>query len=409
LVVIASFLSIALLDGVGYTTGILQNSMVTELGSNKAEIAFSGSLQVGIYSLSGPIVGRLVQDWGNRPVCIIGALLSGIGMLGASFGTSLGSVLVGYSVISGAGFGMMYLPSVTGSAPFFSKRRSLAMAICLCGSGVGTFLMAPITEEILDSHGWRWVMRFLSSLCFLCIFCGLCMFPSPKLAQESEVKEREETTGEKLRARYRFINPILYEHRNFPTFLIVVFADFFAFLSIYIPFSYLPSLAQSSNISSADAAFLISGGGISNMLGRLAGGWLCDFNSLHPLSIILVAITMSCPPSFMLTWVTQYSYMLTNFFFYGICTGCVVGSIGPLLVRLLGVKDFNQTFGFLSAARGLAVLLGPPSAGMVVDYYNDPSMAMFVCGCLVVVSIFLYTLAVIRNTIVTRRQGYQPL
>ena len=24
------------------------------------------------------------------------------------------------------------------------------LAICLCGSGVGTFLMAPITEEILD-------------------------------------------------------------------------------------------------------------------------------------------------------------------------------------------------------------------------------------------------------------------
>ena len=36
-------------------------------------------------------------------------------------------VLLGYSVVSGVGFGLMYIPSVVGAAPFFNKRRSLAM------------------------------------------------------------------------------------------------------------------------------------------------------------------------------------------------------------------------------------------------------------------------------------------
>ena len=41
--------------------------------------------------------------------------------------SSLGAVLVGYSVVSGLGFGLMYIPSVVGAAPFFNKRRSLAI------------------------------------------------------------------------------------------------------------------------------------------------------------------------------------------------------------------------------------------------------------------------------------------
>ena len=71
----------------------------------------------------------------------------------------------------------------------------------------------------------------------------------------------------------------------------MAFADFLAFVAIYIPYTYLPPLAkvtptlhlhslppspQSRDILPGDAAFLISAGGISNTLGRLLGGWLSD-------------------------------------------------------------------------------------------------------------------------------------
>ena len=88
-----------------------------------------GDLQVGVNSLSGPLVGKLITRFGNRPVCIAGALISCIGFLGASFATNLGFVLLGYSVIAGLGFGMMYIPSVVGVAPYFTKRRALAIGI----------------------------------------------------------------------------------------------------------------------------------------------------------------------------------------------------------------------------------------------------------------------------------------
>merc|ERR1719370_229140 len=95
--------------------------------------------------------------------------------MGASFAPSLNLIYLGYGFVTGFGFGLMYLPSVVGVAPFFTDNRALAIGICLCGSGVGTFGLAPVSNYILLRHGWRWVMRTFSGLCLLCTFCGALM------------------------------------------------------------------------------------------------------------------------------------------------------------------------------------------------------------------------------------------
>ena len=63
-VVLASFYCIAILDGVGYTTGILLDSLLQDLGGGRALMSLAGSLQVGVYCLSGPLVGKLVSTHG---------------------------------------------------------------------------------------------------------------------------------------------------------------------------------------------------------------------------------------------------------------------------------------------------------------------------------------------------------
>ena len=55
----------------------------------------------------------------------------------------------------GIGFGLMYIPAVIACVPYFIKRRSLAIGICLCGTGLGTFFLAPVTHIILTTWGWR--------------------------------------------------------------------------------------------------------------------------------------------------------------------------------------------------------------------------------------------------------------
>ena len=42
--------------------------------------------------------------------------------------------------------------------------RSLATSVVLCAAGVGTFLVAPLAQAMLDTWGWRGAMRGLAAL-----------------------------------------------------------------------------------------------------------------------------------------------------------------------------------------------------------------------------------------------------
>ena len=83
------------------------------------------------YGFSSPLVARLVSSHGARLPCILGAVLAALGIFAASFTTSIVTFVLceslnmteaqgifieyhlsGYSVITGIGFGLMYIPSI---------------------------------------------------------------------------------------------------------------------------------------------------------------------------------------------------------------------------------------------------------------------------------------------------------
>ena len=49
----------------------------------------------------------------------------------------------------------MYIPAVVAVAEHFHRRQSLAMGICVCGTGVGTFLLAPAELYFLNRSDTR--------------------------------------------------------------------------------------------------------------------------------------------------------------------------------------------------------------------------------------------------------------
>ena len=65
-----------------------------------------------MYLASGPVVASLVTRHGARLVCVTGSLVSSLGLLTASYTSSVTQILVTYSLVTGLGFGMMYIPGV---------------------------------------------------------------------------------------------------------------------------------------------------------------------------------------------------------------------------------------------------------------------------------------------------------
>ena len=87
----------------------------------------------------------------------------------------------------------------------------------------------------------------------------------------------------------------------------------------------------------------------------------------------------------------------------------MVGCTNPSLIKLLGLNCLSQAFGIVSALRGVAAMVGPPMAGLLVDEFLEPGLALYLCGSLLVGSACLCCITSVLNSVKERRDLYVEL
>jgi len=191
-VVIASFTCNLILDGIAYTFGVLLNPLVKDFDSDSATVSWVGSLLCGTYMLSGPLVGGLVNRFGCRPVCMVGAVVAWAAISLSTLSPSVPVLMLTYGVLGGFGLGLIYLPAIICVGFYFESRRALATGISVCGSGVGTFLFAPIANHLISVSTWQTSNLIFGAICLLCILCGATMRPLQLEVEQAVEEERKD-------------------------------------------------------------------------------------------------------------------------------------------------------------------------------------------------------------------------
>ena len=199
LVVAASFLCNMVIDGMGYSFGVMLQPLMAEfqvrdwsgeggratlscdwLQVGAGQVSFVGSLLNGVVMLSAPAAAASINRLGPRVTCVAGSLVSSLAILLSSYATSLAALLLSYGVLGGVGLGLMYAPAVVTVGQYFSRRLNLATGISVCGSGAGTFLFAPVASGLIARFGWRGCNRVMAAFCLLCSLLGLVMAPNTR-------------------------------------------------------------------------------------------------------------------------------------------------------------------------------------------------------------------------------------
>eukprot|EP00092_Neocalanus_flemingeri_P025248 GFUD01027380.1.p1 GENE.GFUD01027380.1~~GFUD01027380.1.p1 ORF type:complete len:496 (-),score=106.05 GFUD01027380.1:35-1522(-) len=354
-------------------------------------VSAAGSFQVGVYSLTSLVSARLVTKHGARPVCIVGALIAATGLLVASYSWNMASLMISYSFITGVGFGLMYIPAVIAVAQQFTTRQAFAIGVCVCGSGMGTFILAPLEHFLLGELGWRWTFVLMAGLCWLCTLCGAAMTP---VHQPRYQEGRSATPPSCLTKCISMVlseellsSPALY------IFLLICIADCIASMALYIPFTFLPDEATYSGVSLEDASFLIAGMGISSSAGRICSGWVCDRAWCNPVVLTAVMVAAASIPPLLFPWISNYVIYLSLSCLFGFLTGVWIAATSPILVRVLGLSLLSPAFGLMTAMQGAAALTGPPLAGAAVDWAGDRGVALHLAGGVMCVAAVGYGLA----------------
>ncbi|GFW20186.1 monocarboxylate transporter 5 [Trichonephila clavipes] len=147
MVVLGSFMCNVIVDGIIFSYGLFLPELSKDLNASKGKLAWVGSLLAGFYLIAGPIVSGLANTYGTRPVTIVGTVVSAISFAVASFSPNVEYLCLAFGVCGGIGFGFIYLPAVVTVGFYFDRRRAFATGLAVCGSGVGTFIMAPLLRE----------------------------------------------------------------------------------------------------------------------------------------------------------------------------------------------------------------------------------------------------------------------
>nr|CAD7256594.1 unnamed protein product [Timema shepardi] len=196
-VVAASFFISTIADGISFSFGLLYGEFLIHFGESKSTTAWIGSLFMAVPLLSGPIGSALVDRYGCRVMTIIGGIIAGVGFIMSCFAESILVLYLTFGVVAGLGLGLCYVTAVVSIAYWFDKRRGLAMSFGACGTGIGTFVYAPMTQYFIEEYGWRGSILLLAGTLFNMCACGAVMRDPEWWTLE---QSQESTFGDSKRA-----------------------------------------------------------------------------------------------------------------------------------------------------------------------------------------------------------------
>jgi MFS family permease len=155
-IVLVGFVTMTLVMGTRFSFGVFYSGMLAEMGWSRAATAGIFSISMLVYAVVASGVGAAFDRWGPRGMFPWAAVLLGIGFFLCSRITALWQFYLYYGVLVGTGFTAIgFIPHVALVARWFVRRRGLATSLALAGTGVGSFLLAPVTEALIARYGWR--------------------------------------------------------------------------------------------------------------------------------------------------------------------------------------------------------------------------------------------------------------
>nr|KAG5698941.1 hypothetical protein BaRGS_024862 [Batillaria attramentaria] len=171
-----------------------------------------------------------------------------------------------------------------------------------------------------------------------------------------------------------------------PTFVTYTLSVFLWSAGLFVPPTYLPPLAYDLGIDSTRAAFLVSIIGFSNTLGRVVFGFVSDLPRVDPLVIKTVMVVVGGAATCTVPFLTTFPLLAAYCCVYGSSIGVYVTLRSPVLVDLVGLKNFTNAFGLLYMAHGIGGFVGSPLAIFLADATGNYKLSFFVIGAVFIVA-----------------------
>lgn len=191
--------------------------------------------------MQGPIVGKIFDSYGPRPLLIGGTILHVLGLMMASISTQYYQYLLSQGVCSAIGVAAVFQPGINCIVGYFNRKRGAAYGILATGSSMGGIIFPIMITRLIRTVGYPWAMRAGAFL-----ILGLLIVAN--FTVTSRHPPRPKAMTKQLMAK---------PFRE-PGFCILLVGLFLLTFGIFVPITYLQIQAIEAGMDVALAQYLIA-------------------------------------------------------------------------------------------------------------------------------------------------------
>lgn len=368
-----------------YVSSLFIEPAEIELGWSRGDFALIGATPL-IGALSAPLIGRLADRYGVRPVAIIATITIAIAFFGLSRQGGSVTEAVGWMLMLGFAVpgttGIVYSRAVAG---WFNSSRGLALGLMSSGISIGALLATPFIAWAIVEGGFRGGYLGLAALALLiglpAILLGLREKHPPLRVSPHDVGEsgqQDAVSGPES------IGPLL-RSRQFWLLAGVMFL-------VNIPSSgiltQLTPLLTGKGLSRETAALLLSLYALSVLAGRIGIGWLFD---RLPAPRVAAAVTLVAAFG-CLTFhgATPLAFVYLGVITVGLMQGAETDVLAYFVSRLFDHRHFGTIYGLQVTGGMTGTAIGIIGFGQLYDNFGGYDEALLIGSAMLMIVAALY-------------------
>ncbi|WP_263378176.1 MFS transporter [Granulicella paludicola] len=342
---------------VPYTFSLFLNPLHTEFGWQREAISGTFALAAITVALVSPGIGVLFDRFAPRRIILPSILIFAMALASLSLlGPSIKRFYLTFFILGLVANGTAQFAYTRTILTWFSKRRGIALAIILTGSGVGSILIPPATQWVIDHHGWRNAYLLLGGI-------ALCGLPLTALL----VRNRPLPATREDESAIAGVT-VAVALRRAP-FWIMAFIIMLSAFNENGLVTNMAAMLTEHGISPQSAALALSVRGGAGIIGRLCTGFLIDRFSAQRIQTFI--LMLSAAGTLILAFSGTSALALLGAALLGIGLGSEADIIPYLLANYFGRKHFSVLYGLTWTAYAIGGATGPIVVGHLYDRWGS--------------------------------------
>ncbi len=352
-----------------YAVVVVLPTLQREFGIARADASFPYTMTMLGFAAGGLCMGRFVDRVGVLPPIVFSAFVQLAGFTLAAHAQSASQFALAQGLLIGMlGCSATFAPLLADISHWFERRRGIAVAICASGNYLGGAAWPPITQWLVEHHGWRDAYQAIGVLVFA-LLLPLTLF----LRRPSPV-EHPAPSG--VRAAATGAAPALALSPSALMTLLCI-AGVACCVAMSMPQVHIVALCGDLGFGAGAGSRMLSLMLACGIVSRLASGWIADrIGGLRTLllgaALQGTALCLFLPADGLVSL-----YVVSALF--GLFQGGIVPSYAIIIREYFPAQEAGRRVGAVVMATLLGMALGGWMSGALYDYTGNYTAA-FVNG-----------------------------